>query len=97
MKSLIFSNRAVRDLDQIWDFTEERWDVDQADHYLLYLDSVFQSIALGRVVARSAEDIHPGYRKVAAGSHVVYFKEDEFEVEIIRVLHERMDRSSHLP
>jgi toxin ParE1/3/4 len=97
MRALLFSNRAVRDLDQIWDFTADRWDVDQADHYLLYLDSVCQSIALGKVVARSAEDIHPGYRKVAAGSHVLFFKEDEFEVEIVRVLHERMDLSSHLP
>jgi toxin ParE1/3/4 len=71
--------------------------VDQADHYLLYLDSVCQSIALGKVVARSTEDIYPGYRKVAAGAHVLFFKEDEFEVEIVRVLHERVDLSSHLP
>lgn len=97
MRVLTFSNLAVRDLDEIWDFTADRWDVDQADYYLLHLDSVCQSIAQGKAVARSAEDIHPGNRKVAAGSHVVFFKEDEFEVEIIRILHGRMDLSSHLP
>ncbi|WP_429524114.1 type II toxin-antitoxin system RelE/ParE family toxin [Paraburkholderia youngii] len=36
-----------------------------------------------------------GYRKVLVGTHVFFFKEDEHLIDVIRILHQRMDPSYH--
>lgn len=45
----------------------------------------------GRAVTSSAEDVWPGTRRARSGRHVIYFRETEEAVEVIRVLHQRMD------
>lgn len=41
------------------------------------------------------DEIEPGYRKFPEGSRVIYYRVTDM-VEIIRVLHERMEPDSHL-
>ena len=48
------------------------------------------------MVSRSAENIRQGYRKVAVGSHVLFFRMQSGVVEIIRILHQSMDVGRHL-
>ncbi|MEU6191504.1 type II toxin-antitoxin system RelE/ParE family toxin [Nocardia sp. NPDC047038] len=44
-----------------------------------------------------APDIRPGYRNLAAKSHTLYYRPtDEGVIDIIRILHQRMDLDHHL-
>jgi toxin ParE1/3/4 len=39
-----------------------------------------------------ASHIRPGYRKQLSGRHVIYYREtEEGVIEVVRVLHQRMD------
>lgn len=87
---------AQRDLSEIWDFTEQTWGVGQAE---TYLDEV--RVALERVAARpdrgrSCDEIREGYRRYAIGSHLIFYVEQSDWIEVIRVLHQRMDPTRHL-
>jgi toxin ParE1/3/4 len=32
-----------------------------------------------------------------SGSHVIYYRKSDIDIDIIRILHQRMDVSRHLP
>lgn len=60
------------------------------------LDATFIGIAEGRISSLSAEDIRSGYRKAACGSHIIYFRQDGDDIDVIRILHQIMDVGRHL-
>jgi toxin ParE1/3/4 len=87
--------RAERDLEDIWLYSFERWGQAQADGYLGQIVEAFNMLADGRKKGR-AVDIRAGYLKHAVGSHMVYFRVMPDSIEIVRILHQRMDTEHHL-
>ena len=87
---------AEADIGEIWDYSEERWGRPQANRYVRDLDATCTGIAEGRVSSLSVEDIRPGYRKTAFGSHMIYFRLDGDDIEVVRILHQSMDVGRHL-
>ncbi|MFT4184560.1 MAG: type II toxin-antitoxin system RelE/ParE family toxin [Rhizobium sp.] len=59
-----------------------------------YLDA-FEGLASGLKIGCSA-DIREGYFKYLVGFHVIYYRQQDMEIAIIRILHQRMDVSLHL-
>lgn len=90
------SRAARQDLLRIGRFTEHRWGKAKRNHYLVQLDEAFQLICENSSIGSPCDDVCPGYRKFPEGSHVIYYRVTD-SVEIIRILHERMDPDSHLP
>lgn len=87
---------AQRDLSSIWDFIEERWDVRQAETYLTEIRAVIERIAEDPRRGRAFEEIREGYRRYGIGSHVLCYVESAEGVDVIRILHQRMDPTRHL-
>lgn len=87
---------AQRDLSSIWDYTVERWDERQAETYVLEIKGAIERIAEQPDRGRGVDEIRLGYRRYAIGSHVVFFTVHEEGVDVIRVLHQRMDPTRHL-
>jgi toxin ParE1/3/4 len=93
----LLSPAAQADLEEIWDYTAERWDVDQAEEYLRGLQHPIERAAANPRVGRSCDEIRPGYRQLAAGSHTLYYRlSADGTVDVVRVLHQRMDVDRHL-
>lgn len=86
---------AEADLEEIWTYTGGRWSLEQADSYLRGLLDAFAGLAAGTKVGRRA-DVREGYLKYAVGSHVIYYRQDEGGLDVVRVLHGRMDVSRHV-
>lgn len=97
MRQLRFRPRAIADIEGIWDYTAARWGVAQADRYVLNLRHACIAIARNELPGEDASHIRPGYRKQLSGRHVIFYRETEGgEVEVVRVLHQRMDVAGHL-
>jgi toxin ParE1/3/4 len=48
-------------------------------------------------IGRACDEIRSGYRKLAAGSHTLFYRVTaEDVIEVVRVLHQRMDVDRHL-
>ncbi len=89
------SNKAVGDLGDIWNFTCDRWSEKQADKYYRDLLVAFQELADNPGSGRNYDEIRTSLKGVRAGRHIVFFQAlNELEIEIIRILHERMDLKS---
>ncbi|OBI43659.1 plasmid stabilization protein ParE [Mycobacterium kyorinense] len=93
----LLSPAARADLEQIWDYTNDRWGVDQAEEYLRELQHAIGRAAANPLIGRACDEIRPGYRKLAAGSHTLYYRVTaEGVVDIVRILHQRMDVDRHI-
>ena len=91
------SPAAHTDLDLIWDYTCDRWGIEQAEEYLRELQRALERAAANPRIGRACDEIRPGYRKLIAGSHILFYRvTDENVIGVVRVLHQRMDVDHHL-
>ena len=96
MAGYVLSPAAQADLSEIWDYTARHWGEAQAERYTRDIQATCEALSGGSLVGLSAEDIRAGYRKIGVGSHVMYYREREGTLEIVRVLHWRMDVARHI-
>jgi len=86
------SNEAQNDLEQIWLYTLENWSIDQADRYLNLLIDEMEYLCLKPNSGFNFSHIRTGYWRTKVKSHFIFYRINQInQLEIIRVLHERMD------
>lgn len=90
------SPQAEADLEDIWLYTFRQWSLDQADEYCGHISAAIAGLASGRSVGQRT-DVREGYWKYKAGMHVIYFRCSARYLDVIRILHARMDVELHLP
>lgn len=90
-----FTPAAINDIAQIWDYTAENWGQDQAEYYLTILRDNCQNIADKQKNGR-AIDVRQGYYKYRSGKHFIYYRWQNTQLHIVRILHEAMDVDWHL-
>jgi toxin ParE1/3/4 len=96
MTEYVLSPRAQADIDEIWDYTADRWNDDQAERYTKDLQRAIDTLARNPRKGRPCDQLRPGYRKFSVGAHVVFFRVVAHGIEVVRVLHQRMDFEQHL-
>ncbi|UUT35722.1 type II toxin-antitoxin system RelE/ParE family toxin [Microbacterium elymi] len=96
MKTYRLTPAAKRDLSSIWDYTQERWDADQAELYVTEIRAAIERIAADPARGRACDEVRPGYRRYSIGSHMIFYFDRADSVDIIRILHQRMDPMRHL-
>ncbi len=86
------TNQAVKDLESIWSFTYKKWSLEQADRYYNLVIDEIEFIAANALSGRSMDHIRQGYRATIVKSHIIFYKiSNEKTIEIVRILHQRMD------
>ncbi|HNP59054.1 MAG TPA: type II toxin-antitoxin system RelE/ParE family toxin [Gordonia sp. (in: high G+C Gram-positive bacteria)] len=87
---------AQSDLSEIWDYIAEHWDLQQAEIYINEIRAAFERIADDPDRGRACDGIREGYRRYSIGSHVLFYIARPDGVDVIRLLHQRMDPARHL-
>jgi toxin ParE1/3/4 len=82
---------AEDDLVAIWRYSFETWGADQADLYLDALNDGIAGLAENPHLGTDCRHIRQGYRRLHIRRHIVYYRLQSTRIEIVRVLHERMD------
>lgn len=92
-----FSNEAVKDLEEIWSYTKQKWSLEQADRYYNLVIDEIEFIASNPLLGRSIDYIKEGYRSTKVKSHIVFYKKQEDEtILVVRILHQRMDSENRM-
>lgn len=98
----MLSAAARGDLEQIWDYTVDRWDDEQAEKYVREIERAIERVVDNPGIGRVCDEVRPGYRKHEVGSHTSYYRiasgepADSAVIDIVRILHQRMDVDRHL-
>ena len=94
--SFVISKRAISDLEEIWLYTVEKWSIEQADRYYNLIFDEISYICKNINAGKSMEHVRKGYRASKVKSHYIFYRILNDTIEIIRILHERMDIENRL-
>lgn len=92
------SKKAANDLESIWLYTPENWFIEQADRYFNLLMDEIEYLTEKPYSGKDYSRIKKGYFCSKVKSHVIFYKisKNADEIEIIRILHQRMDIEDRL-
>jgi len=92
----VISKKAIADLEEIWLYTADKWSVNQADRYYKLIFDEISFICKNPRTGRQMEQVRKGYRAVKVKSHIIFYSIAVDTVQIVRILHERMDVENRL-
>jgi len=90
------SPKARADMESVWLYTLSRWGHDQTEKYIDDLADAFDVLASNPRLGKRCDSIRAGYRKHPTLRHVIYYREFDYGIEIIRVLHDHQLAALHL-
>ncbi|WP_348822183.1 type II toxin-antitoxin system RelE/ParE family toxin [Flavobacterium aestuarii] len=97
MSEYIISEKALEDINNIWIYTAENWSAEQADRYYNLIFDEIEYIVQNFEMARDFDKIRKSYKYSKVKSHLIFFKKHKInQIEVVRVLHERMDIENRL-
>ncbi len=97
MAKYYFTNKAVEDLSEIWDYTVKKWSEKQADKYYDLLLLACNELAKKPNLGKNYEIISKGILGYKSGEHIIFYTIiPKNEIEVVRILHGMMDLKSIL-
>jgi toxin ParE1/3/4 len=92
------SRKAEEDLEEIWLYTLENWSKEQADRYLSLIFDEIDFLFINPKTGQDFNHIRKNYRYSKVKSHLIFYqhKRSHAVIEVIRILHERMDIESRI-
>lgn len=94
---LVIADTARADLRSIKRFSAQEWGEERGARYMAAVQQRFSALLRHPDLGPARTDLGAGYRSLLVGSHVVFYRHDKEIIEIVRVLHQRMDAKRHLP
>jgi toxin ParE1/3/4 len=87
---------AKSDLIEIWNYTVETWGKKQAEKYLKEIEAKLEQLAANSELGRKRPEISPGYYSFPVGNHIIFYLQSGKQIDIIGILHGRMDINKNL-
>ncbi len=89
---------AEQDLEAVGLESRREWGEERMRRYLTEIVHTFDSLGDVPGLGRACDEIFEGCRRLPVGSHVIFYEVGkDGVVEIVRVLHGRMQHDLHLP
>ncbi|WP_161890081.1 type II toxin-antitoxin system RelE/ParE family toxin [Pontibacter russatus] len=97
MAKYTLTNKAVEDLSEIWNYTYEAWSEKQADKYYELIIAACQEIAENPTSGKNYDEISKEILGFGVGKHIIFYRTPVLkDIEVIRILHGRMDLRNRL-
>jgi toxin ParE1/3/4 len=97
MAKVILRQKAIDDLNDIWEYTFEKWSAKQADNYYETIKLACNMIGQNPDIGKEYDGINKNLLGLKSGKHIIFYQSlDEEKIEVIRILHERMDLKNRI-
>lgn len=92
------SVKAAEDIENIWLYTFENWSLEQADRYINLIFDEIEYLSNNPNAGKDTSYIRKNYRCSKVKSHLIFYRliDKQGNIEVIRVLHQRMDIANRL-
>ena len=97
MIKVILRQEAIDDLNNIWNYTFEKWSENQADKYYATIKLACNGIGENPDIGKEYFGVNKNLLGLNYGKHIIFYHlVSGNRIEIIRILHERMDLKKRL-
>lgn len=96
MIKVILSKAADADLEDIFDYTVEKYGLDQAVSYVSGFDNTFNMIAENPEIGKERKEIRNELRSFSKDHYVIFYRLIDDRIRIVRILHESRDLKNFL-
>ena len=97
MAKYYFTNRAVNDLNEIWDYTVKTWSEKQAEKYYDLIFASCSDLANNPKLGKIYDVVTKGLFGYKCGEHIIFYSiVSKNEIEVARILYGMMDLKSKL-
>jgi len=97
MAKVILRQQAIDDLNDIWYYTFQKWSEKQADKYYATIKMACNGIGRNPNIGNEYEGISRNLLGLKSGKHIIFYQLISSDrIEIIRILHERMDLKNRI-
>lgn len=97
MAEFIISEKGLEDSNNIWIYTTENQSVVQTNRYYNLIMDEIEFVAYNFETSKDFGDIRKDYRYSKVKSHLIFCKRvGDTEMEVVRILHERMDLKNRI-
>ena len=92
MRTFTLTKKARADLKSIAVYTHRKWRKEQRKINARHFDEAFHMLSETPAVGKKCDFIKLGYQKFPVTRHLVFYRiVSQTEIEIVRMLHKRMD------
>lgn len=97
MAKIVFREKAIQDLSDIWECTVQEWSETQADKYYHSLKYACSELGENPGIGNRYTRISNQLLGLKSGKHIIfYIMITDEEIEIVRIVHESMDLKNRL-
>jgi len=97
MAKVILRQKAIDDLNSIWDYTFEKWSEKQADKYYATIKMTCNGIGESPNIGKEYDRVSRNLLGLKSGKHIIFYQVLSNErIEVVRILHERMDLKNRI-
>lgn len=96
MHEIFKSQQAKNDLKEIYLYSCNKWGENKAVEYLMQIDAGLHELINNPNLGKSRDNVREGYRSIQINRHVIFYRVEQSEIYIVRVLHDQMLPSKHL-
>ena len=97
MAKVILRQKAIDDLNDIWDYTFDKWSSKQADKYYATIKLACNGIGENPNIGKEYNGINSNLLGLKSGKHIIFYQwVSDFRIEVVRILHERMDLKNRI-
>lgn len=93
---LAVTRRAANDLRTIRRYTQKHWGVTQASDYEEAIHIALGTLCTDPDIGKARDDLRPNLRSYPVLSHVIVYRVDGDTLNVLRIVHQRMDLLSTL-
>ncbi len=90
-KIYILSEIADKDLEDIFDYTVDEFEFDQAEKYLLEIEEIFQNLIANPQIGKKRDEIKQGLYSFPKDNHIIFYRILDNHIRVVRVLHGSQD------
>lgn len=94
--TLALSPEAQEDYEDILAYTERQWGVEQMGKYDTLLDKALLALETNPRKGRRHVKLPEALRYYPVGRHNIVFRVEAKQIEVVRILHDRMDMGRHI-
>ena len=91
MAKFILSTNAQESLYDIKSYSKEHFGEQQTKIYIENIYKRMRKVAKNPKIGKKRDDILDGYYSIIAGSHIIYYTIKDTHIDIVDVLHQRME------